>query len=776
MKKKKSKKKIIIGAAAVLVVAGGVTVAGQRNSTENQIPQVQVVIAEKGDVEEIVDATGTVGSEEEKTYYSPVNAELKTVSFAQGDVVKKGTKLIEFNTEDLEKDNRKAELNLKSTKYDTKDTRNKSDKAEKKQKDAKKNVQELEKKIKDKKAYVSSLKSQISAAATAAQREAAAQAIIGAAAVLVVAGGVTVAGQRNSTENQIPQVQVVIAEKGDVEEIVDATGTVGSEEEKTYYSPVNAELKTVSFAQGDVVKKGTKLIEFNTEDLEKDNRKAELNLKSTKYDTKDTRNKSDKAEKKQKDAKKNVQELEKKIKDKKAYVSSLKSQISAAATAAQREAAAQASAQAAAQAQAQQQEAQAKAQAEAKKQEEIQSKYQAALYTYKTETLPQYQQQLSDLNAQYNQAQSDYNQADTTYQMAFATWQADPSDENTQALDNAETARTQAQLAMQQAQQTYNDLKQQTPKMPVLSDFTESSADYSWGISDGSDADDSDGEDSSSYGYDYSGSDGGTVTADTSALESALETASDELAELQSDLASEKAIAEADSTSLTKEEKEKLKVTDNLSELDAKSAEELVKEGKKGITAEFNGIISKADIKQGAAVTQGMELFTIENTDKASVDVTLSKYDYNTVKEGQSVEITLGDNTYQGTVTKMSHIAVQNEKGTPVISATVSIDNPDEDIFLGVDAKVKIYAASAKNVVTLPVEVVNIGKEGSFCYVIEDGLVTKRNITTGISSEDYVEITDGIKEGEEVIADLGDYTEGMEVQAVPEQTGEDADE
>ena len=36
--------------------------------------------------------------------------------------------------------------------------------------------------------------------------------------------------------------------------------------------------------------------------------------------------------------------------------------------------------------------------------------------------------------------------------------------------------------------------------------------------------------------------------------------------------------------------------------------------------------------------------------------------------------------------------------------------------------------------------------------------------------------TDGIKEGEEVIADLGDYTEGMEVQAVPEQTGEDADE
>lgn len=599
--------------------------------------------------------------------------------------------------------------------------------------------------------------------------------IIGAAAVLVVAGGVTVAGQRNSKETQIPQVPVVTAEMGDVEEIVDATGTVGSEEEKTYYSPVNAELKTVSFSQGDVIKKGTKLIEFNTEDLEKDNQKAELNLKSTKYDTKDTRNKSDKAEKKQKDAKKNGQELEKKIKDKKAYVASLKSQISAATAAAQREAAAQASAQAAAQAQAQQQEAQAKAQAEAKKQQEIQRKYQAALNTYKTETLPQYQQKLSELNSQYNQAQSTYNQADTAYQMAFATWQADPSDENIQALNAAETSRTQAQIAMQQAKQAYEDYKQQTPQMPDLADFTQNSSGSLEEFTDGTE-DDTSEEDTASGDYAYSGSDSSAVTADTSALESALESASDELAELQSDLASEKAIAEADSTSLTKEEKEKLKVTDNLSELDAKSAKELVEEGKKGITAEFNGIVSKADIKQGAAVTQGMELFTIQNTDKASVDVTLSKYDYDTVKEGQSAEITLGDNTYQGTVTKMSHIAVQNEKGTPVISATVSINDPDDDIFLGVDAKVKIHAASAKNVVTLPVEVVNIGKDGSFCYVIEDGLVTKRDITTGISSEDYVEVIDGIKEGEEVISDLGDYTEGMEVQAVSEQTGEDADE
>ena len=585
--------------------------------------------------------------------------------------------------------------------------------------------------------------------------------IIGAAVVLVAAGGISVAAQRKSGEDQIPQVPVVTVQTGDVEEIVDASGTVGSEEEKTYYSPVNAQIKKVAFSQGDVVKKGTKLIEFDTKDLEKDNQKAELNLKSTKYDTKDTVNKSDKADQKQKDAKKKVQELEKKVKDKKAYVASLKSQISAATTRAQQEAAAQAA-------------AQAKAQAEAQKQQEIQNKYQAALYTYQKETLPQYQQKLSELNSAYTQAQTAYNQADTAYQMAFAAWQADPSEENTQELSTAEENRNQAQISRDQAKEAYEDYKQQTPAMPNLADFSTDNTGSDLGFSDGTDVEDTEEEVETDTSYSGSSE---TVTADTSALESAMEAASDELAELQSDLASEKAIAEADSTSLTKEERKKLKVADNLSELDAKSAKELVEEGKKGITAEFNGIVSKADLKNGEAVTQGMELFTIQNTDKASVDVTLSKYDYDTVKEGQKAEITLGDNTYEGTVTRMSHIAVQNEKGTPVISATVSIDDPDDDIFLGVDAKVKIHAASAKDVVTLPVEVVNIGKEGSFCYVIENGLVTRRNITTGISSEDYIEITDGIEAGEEVISDLGDYTEGMAVQAEPqEQTGEDADE
>ena len=574
---------------------------------------------------------------------------------------------------------------------------------------------------------------------------------IGIVAAVVVAGGVysVTGGSRGAA--QLPQVSVTKAATGDVEEIVDATGTVVSDEQKTFYSPVNAQVKKVSFADGDSVSKGTKLVEFEL--------KAELNVKSGEYDYKNSINKSNQADQKQKDAKSKVATLEQQVKDKQNYLASLKSQLSAV------QSQAAADAQAAAQAQAAQAaaEAQAKADAQAQAEAENQRAYAEALNTYQTKTLPAYQKELGELNTAYIKAQGVYNQTDTAYQMAFAQWQADPSDENAQALDDAEAARSQAEINSQQAKEAYEDKKVNQPKMPEYADYSNSQNSSQSDLF-------TDGTEGSGQGAADQGSGSAetvSTSVDTSGIENAIEQASSDLADLQCDLATQKSIAEADSTSLTKEEKEKMRVTNNLTELDAKSAKELVEEGKKGIEADFNGVISKAAVQQGATVTQGMELFTLQSTDKVSVDINVSKYDYAKVKEGQTADIAIGDKKYTGKVTKISHLATTNEKGSTLISATVSIDQPDEDIFLGVDAKVKIYAEKAEDVVTLPAGVVNIGKAGSFCYVLKDGVITRQDITTGISSEDVVEVTDGIKVGDEVLEDLGSLEEGMAAEAVP---------
>ena len=568
---------------------------------------------------------------------------------------------------------------------------------------------------------------------------------VGVLAVAAVAGA-NIYGSRKAAENVIPQVEVVKAVRDNVQQTVETSGIVVSEEQKTYFSPVNAKVDVADVKEGEMVKAGTKLVEFDQKDLEREEKKAELNVKSGKLDMQNTLNKSAEAVQKQQNAQGNAATLKQQVAAQEDYIANIKARISQANTNAQA-----AAAQAAAQKEADAIAAQA-AQAEA-----AQKAYAAAQKKYQNETLPAYQTQLNMLADEMNQAQTAYNQSETDYQMAFQTWGSEQSDENAAALDVAESARNDAQIAYQNAKSAYEDYKTQKPTAPTMNDVNGGST------SEGSAADSIFSDSSESVTNNSSDT---TVTADTSALEAELEKASNTLAELQSRLSSQQAVAESDPSAVTAEEKEKMEITNNLSELDQMSAQELVEAAKKGIKADFNGVITKVSVVEGATTALGTELFTLQNTDKVDVNVNVSKYDYDKVKEGQSAEITLAGKTYEGEVTNISHIATQNEKGASLISADVRIKNPDEDIFFGVDAKVTIHAEEADDVVVLPAEVVNIGKTGSFCYVIENGVITKKDITTGISSDEYVEVLDGIQEGDEVIRDLGSLEEGMQAEPV----------
>ena len=543
--------------------------------------------------------------------------------------------------------------------------------------------------------------------------------MIGVAAVVIVCIGViAVFGKGSGTEETSASVEAVTAEVGDVTQEVDASGTVESNETKTYFSPVNAKIDKMDFEVGDSVKKGTQLITYNLEDLEKEDQKAELNQKSGELDYENTVKKSNKAVDKQAAAAASVDELQAMVDSQEAYVYDLKEQLSQAQLDAQNDA------------QAQVEQAQEEAQEAAQQAKE---EYEAQMEEY-SENVAAAKEALTKAEAKVQECLKAKREAERAYKK-------DPDNSAlSSALDEATYDYEDAVAAKTDAQSNLQEVKAQIPTMD-----TDSTA-----MTGGSET-------------------GTTVMVDTSDLEVAIEQASSDLAELQSELATKKAEAEADPNALTEEEKEKMKITNNLAEMETKTAKELVIEGKNGIQAEFNGVISDSKVVEGATTTQGMEMFTIKSLDNVSVDLNISKYDYDKLDEGQKAVITIGDYTYKGTVTKISRIATPNEKGAATISVSVDIDNPDDNIFIGVDAKATIHAKEAKNVVTVPVEVVNIGKEGSFCYVIEDGVIVKKNVKTGISSDTKVEIKKGLKKGDQVLTDIGDHEEGDAVTATEEK-------
>ena len=61
--------------------------------------------------------------------------------------------------------------------------------------------------------------------------------------------------------------------------------------------------------------------------------------------------------------------------------------------------------------------------------------------------------------------------------------------------------------------------------------------------------------------------------------------------------------------------------------------------------------------------------------------------------------------------------------------------------------------AEEKDVLYLPNENVNTSTEGDFVYVVQNGVVKKKAVELGITSNSKVEIKSGLKEGDKVVAD-----------------------
>lgn len=120
---------------------------GSRNAAENVIPQLKWVKAVRDNVQQTVETSGIVVSEEQKTYFSPVNAKVDVADVKEGEMVKAGTKLVEFDQKDLEREEKKAELNVKSGKLDMQNTLNKSAEAVQKQQNAQGNAATLKQQV-----------------------------------------------------------------------------------------------------------------------------------------------------------------------------------------------------------------------------------------------------------------------------------------------------------------------------------------------------------------------------------------------------------------------------------------------------------------------------------------------------------------------------------------------------------------------------------------------------------------------------------------------------
>lgn len=247
---------------------------------------------------------------------------------------------------------------------------------------------------------------------------------------------------------------------------------------------------------------------------------------------------------------------------------------------------------------------------------------------------------------------------------------------------------------------------------------------------------------------------------DVAALQNAVDVCRNDLTEYKALQKEYEAGKKVDATlSLQKEQQN---VQSKINQLTKEQIGKDLEIARKGVVTDFDGIITSVDAVEGQMVTKGSPLFTIQNDKKVKVVIELSKYDLEKVKTGQVAEVVINGKTYAGEVTKINRLAKANQAGATMVSADIHISEPDENVFLGIEAKVHLTTATAKDVYLIPVECVNYDNDGVFCYLVKDKKVVRQEVEVGISSDTFIEIKKGLQDKDQIIAEVtSSITEGM---------------
>ncbi len=237
--------------------------------------------------------------------------------------------------------------------------------------------------------------------------------------------------------------------------------------------------------------------------------------------------------------------------------------------------------------------------------------------------------------------------------------------------------------------------------------------------------------------------------------------------EYQAEMKSQKNASE--SASLDNGSKSQLIANKEMENITAEETLACIESVENGVTAEFDGVVTSVSAVEGSTPAVGTQMVTLESTENVKVEISVSKYDLEKIAVGQEAEVVLAGKSYQGSIAKINGMATTNASGAAVVGVEIRIDNPDSDIYLGVEAKVSVHTAYAEQVLIVPVEVINSDKNGDFVYAVENGILVRKNVVTGISSDSYCEIKEGLNEGDQIVGSSAAYMEeGMAVTAVPQ--------
>ena len=163
-------------------------------------------------------------------------------------------------------------------------------------------------------------------------------------------------------------------------------------------------------------------------------------------------------------------------------------------------------------------------------------------------------------------------------------------------------------------------------------------------------------------------------------------------------------------------------------------------------------------IAPGEQVFQRQTIITLPDTSSMMAEIAVHESSVDKIKPGQKANIVMDafpDQNFNGEVIKIASLPDQQRNwlspDIKVYTTQVRIDGTHSFLKPGMSARVEIYVDYAPNALVVPVQVVANRSGKKVCYAVNSGKSVEKVVKTGLFNDTWVQILEGIDEGEEVM-------------------------
>jgi len=164
------------------------------------------------------------------------------------------------------------------------------------------------------------------------------------------------------------------------------------------------------------------------------------------------------------------------------------------------------------------------------------------------------------------------------------------------------------------------------------------------------------------------------------------------------------------------------------------------------------GIVAKLNVREGMFVKPATEVMTLADLSRVWLLAEVFEGQADWVKVGAPAEVRLSyrpGRTWEG---KVEFVYPSLDAATRTLRARLSFPNPDEALKPNMFADVTLYGGAHSGVLMAPREaLIRTGVQDRVILALGEGRFKPREVKAGMESGDWVEILEGVREGEKVV-------------------------